>query len=169
MKDLGLYVFNYLKERIIMQTDYFEVYVVENDKQIELIIKDTGKMSQPDGLKSKSQLKAIHKLENIAKLYNGDFKIVSYKPSGNLLQCFFPKSDMVQQFIFVGSKFLISILTEYPKVQIIYSQLSKKGEFLFDSKTFKAQFSEEEKASPAFLKNLKKLIDQETAAIRRFT
>jgi hypothetical protein len=35
--------------------------------------------------------------------------------------------------------------------------------------TFKAQFSEEEKTSPVFLKNLKKLIDQETAAIRRFT
>lgn len=152
-----------------MQTDYFEVYVVDNDKQIELIIKVAGKMSQPDELKSKSQQKAIHKFENIAKLYKGEIKIASYKPSGNLLQCFFPKSDMVQQFIFVASKFLISILSEYHKVQIIYSQLSKKGEFPFDSKTFKAQFSEEEKASPVFLKNLKKLIDHKTAAIRMFT
>ena len=60
------------------------------------------------------------------------------------------------------------MFVSYPNIHFLYSQLSKRGEFLFDSLAFRNSFSAKEMEDQIFLSNLTEIIESESTAIRVF-
>ncbi|MDA3906389.1 MAG: hypothetical protein PF484_09965, partial [Bacteroidales bacterium] len=152
-----------------------EMYIVENSKEdkLELMIRDNGqkfdvRLMKSDNSFAKKSFPSLHFLLQHSKENGGDFQMLSHNLTGNLIEISYPLKSRKRLRLGNSSAFLSMLFLSHPQIHFIYSQISQKGEFLFDSKMFKSLMGKIEADDKEYLANLKELIEIECASIQDF-
>lgn len=174
MKELSFYFFQCVNLRILANSTEIELYVVEHydANTLELIIKDNGlkfdiRLLEDDVFLKKSW-PALHFLKMDCNKNGGDFKMLWHNLSGNLISLHYPLLNCPRISFGNGGSLLSMLFVTHPYIHFVFSQISQKGEFIFDSEQFKSRIGEINFESDEFLSNLKALLLNETTAIRAF-
>ena len=175
MKDLAFYFFQCVNDRIQAKADVIEMYIVENleEDKLELMIRDNGEkfdvgLMKADNSVAMKKHPALNFLQKDSEETNGDFKILSHNQTGNLIEISYPLKNKQRTRFGSISNFLSMLFVTYPQIHFIYSQISQKGEFLFDSEQFKIALLKVDFNDQEFLSNLRELIDTESTGIQVF-
>ena len=151
------------------------MYVVENSEEdkLELMIRDNGQkfdvgLMKIDNSIAMNNYPALYFLQHNSKENGGDFQMLSHNQTGNLIEFNYPLKNKNRLRFGSVSTFLSILFVTHPKIHFIYSQISQKGEFLFDSEPFKKALGEMDFENQEFLTNLKALIETESAAVQAF-
>lgn len=175
MKDLAFYFFQCVNDRIQAKADVIEMYIVENSKEdkLELIIRDNGEkfdvgLMKTDNSVAMKKYPALYFLQQNSKENGGGFQMLSHNQTGNLIEVSFPLKNKARLPLGSVAVFLSMLLVTHPQIHFIYSQISLKGEFLFDSKKFQNALGELDLQDHGFLTNLKELIEVESAVIQHY-
>ena len=92
--------------------------------------------------------------------------MLSHNQTGNLIEVHYPLKSKTRLRFGSVAVFLSMLFVTYPEIHFVYSQISKKGELLFDSKQFKKALSDVNFEDSEFLSDFKTLIEAESAAIQ---
>lgn len=175
MKELAFYFFQCVNDRIQAKADAIEMYIVENfqEDKLELMIRDNGEKFDVGLMKADNSLAmkaypALYFLQQNSKEIGGGFQMLSHNQTGNLIEMSYPLKNKERLPLGSVSVFLSMLFITHPKIHLIYSQISQKGEFLFDSKQFKSALGEANHQDQDFLSNLKELIESESAVIQHY-
>ncbi|MCD6091364.1 MAG: hypothetical protein J7J72_07670 [Bacteroidales bacterium] len=175
MKELAFYFFQCVNDRIQAKANTIEMYIVENNQEdkLELMIRDNGEkfdigLMKADNSVAMKKYPALNFLQKDSKENKGDFKILSHNQTGNLIEISYPLKNKQRTRLGSISNFLSILFVAYPQIHFIYSQISKKGEFLFDSEQFTKALNEMDFEEQEFLSNLKELLDSQSASIQVF-
>ncbi len=175
MKELAFYFFQCVNDRIQAKADVIEMYIVENSKddKLDLMIRDNGQKFEVGLMKAENSVTikkypALYFLQQNSKESGGDFQMLSHNQTGNLIEIHYPLKSKKRLRLGNISTFLSMLFVTYPKIHFIYSQISKKGEFLFDSEQFTKALNEMDFEEQEFLSNLKELLDSQSASIQVF-
>lgn len=173
MKELSFYFFQCVNDRIQAKADEIEMYVVENSEEdkLELIIRDNGekfdiRLIKADNSIAKKSFPAIYFLQKNSKENGGDFQMLSHNQSGNLIEITYPLKNSKRPRLGNVSAYLSMLFISHPEIHFIYSQISEKGEFLFDSFQFNKDLPDVDLGSREFLVNFNELLTAESEAIR---
>jgi len=173
MKDLAFYFFQCVNDRIQAKADIIEMYIVENDKddKLELLIRDNGQkfdieLMKVENLRIMKNSPALYFLQQNSKENKGSFRMLSHNQTGNLIEVHYPLKSKTRLRFGSVAVFLSMLFVTYPEIHFVYSQISKKGELLFDSKQFKKALSDVNFEDSEFLSDFKTLIEAESAAIQ---
>lgn len=175
MKELAFYFFQCVNDRIQAKADMIEMYIVENynEDKLELMIRDNGlkfdvglmKVDNSVAMKSNP---ALYFLQQNSKENGGNFQMLSHNQTGNLIEFSYPLKSKKRLRFGNVSALLSMLFVTHPQIHFIYSQISQKGEFLFDSEKFKQALVKIDLEDQEFLSNLKELIEAESASVQDF-
>ena len=173
MKELAFYFFQCVNDRIQAKADAIEMYIVENyqEDKLELMIRDNGEkfdvaLMKADNSFAMKTYPALYFLQQNSKESGGGFQMLSHNQTGNLIEINYPLKSGKRLRLGNISNFLSMLFVTYPKIHLIFSQISQKGEFLFDSEQFKKAMGEVDFEGQEFLSNLKELMDCQSAPIQ---
>jgi len=173
VKELAFYFFQCVNDRIQAKADTIEMYIVENFEKdkLELMIRDNGEkfdvgLMKADNSVALKPYPALNFFQNDCKKYGGDLKKLSHNQTGNLIDISYPLKNKHRTRLGSISNFFSMLFVSYPQIHFIYSQISHKGEFLFDSKLFKTALGKMDINDQEFLSNLRELVDAESAAVQ---
>lgn len=174
MKELSFYFFQCVNLRILANSTEIELYIVEDydANTLELIIKDNGvkydiRLLKDDAFLKKS-LPALHFLKTNNKENGGNFEMLSHNLTGNLISLRYPLQKSARLAFGKVASLLTMLFVTHPQIQFIFSQMSRKGEFVFDSLQFLDNIGKIDMEDKDFLFHLKDLIEMESAAIQEF-
>lgn len=175
MKELAFYFFQCVNDRILAKADNIEMYIVENylEDKLELMIRDNGEKFDVGLIKADNSLAmkkypALNFLQNDSQENEGSFQLLSHNKTGNLIDVSYPLQNKQRKRLGSIAEYLSMLFVTSPQIHFIYSQISQKGEFLFDSEQFKTSLGEFDFNDKEFLGNLKALISDESTAIQDF-
>jgi hypothetical protein len=175
MKELAFYFFQCVNDRIQAKADTIEMFIVENYKEdkLELMIRDNGEKFDVGFMKADHSVAmksypALNFLQKDSKENEGDFQMLSHNQTGNLIEISYPLKNKQRKRLGSIADFLSMLFVTYPQIHFIYSQISQKGEFLFDSEQFKTALGKMDLNDQEFLTNLRELIDTESSVIQDF-
>lgn len=173
VKDLAFYFFQCVNDRIQAKADVIEMYIVENSKEdkLELIIRDNGEkfdvgLMKTDNSVAMKKYPALYFLQQNCKENGGGFQMLSHNQTGNLIEVTYSLKNKERLPLGSVSVFLGMLFVTHPKIHLIYSQISQKGEFLFDSEQFKKAMGEIDFEGQEFLSNLTELIESKSTSIQ---
>lgn len=171
-KELAFPFFQCINDRILAKASVVEIYIVEDPKEdkLELIIRDNGQKFDANSMnlnhsESADLFPALHYLQKSAMGMGGDFKIISNPQSGNLIEIAYPLRNPRRPALGNVAAFLSKLFMDEPQIHFIFSQISEKGEFVFDSVQFKQALGDLEYTNKAFKSNLSELLSSEIDAI----
>lgn len=175
MQELGFYFFQCVNDRILAKAGVIEMYIVEDteENKLELIIRDNGqkfdvRLMKSDNSYAKKSFPSLYFLQENSKENKGNFQMLSHNQSGNFIEVTYPLKKSKRPHFGKVAGFLSQLFINHPKIHFIYSQISGKGELLFDSKQFKKALDKNDFADPKFLANLEELLGAESASIQDF-
>jgi hypothetical protein len=175
MKELAFYFFQCVNDRIQAQASLIEMYVVENQhkNQLELLIRDNGKKYDKELIQFESEeiqnkYPALKYLYQTSENLKGYFSMFSHNQTGNLIEIHFPLKNKERLRLGEIDTFLSMLFIAYPQINFIYSQISQKGEFLFDSASFRNTLGDVDFENAEVLGSLKNIIASESAAVTDF-
>lgn len=175
MKELAFYYFQCVNDRIQASADKIEMYIVENESEdkLELIIRDNGEkfdvgFMQEDNRAFLKDYPAFHFFQYDSRHFGGDMQMLSHSLSGNTIAISYPLKSDKRPLLGDVAAFLSMLFITHPKIHFIYSQISPKGEFLFNSELFITAMGKIDYNDRKFLVNLKSLMATESAAIRAY-
>ncbi len=175
MKELAFYFFQCVNDRIQAKATQIEMYVVENmqENQLDLLIRDNGEKFEKNLMKFDStdtlmKYPALKFLEQNAKDLKGVFSMLSHNQSGNLIEIHYPLKNENRLRLGSIDVFLSLLFVTHPKIHFIYSQISPKGEFLFDSENFRNMLDDVDFEDVETLGFLKNIIASESDAVTAF-
>jgi len=161
--NISLYLINYLQSRVDAGARVIELYIADSIKKkvIEIIIKDDAAKIEEHDDGSEAYLgltKLSEKLKaSIKHLYHRKNTTVHlewrlYKDSSHSLNDFHS---------------LIGLLAlNSPKTRLVFSYISKKGEYVFDSQKVLAEFSPEELLQKEILIYMNELLEEHLNDVR---
>lgn len=175
MKELAFYFFQCVNDRILAKADRIEMYIMENIKEdmLELIIRDNGekfdvRLMNSDNSFAKKSFPSLYFLQQNSRENEGKFKLLSHAQTGNLIEIVYPLKSNKRLSFGKASAYFSMLFISHPQIHFIFSQISRKGEFVFDSMQFLDTMGKIDMEDKEFLSNLKELIEMESAAIQEF-
>jgi len=160
--DISLYLINYVQSRLESEAHFIEIYVVDTVKRntIEIIIKDDGNKIDEENIVSKSFLA----LSNFCTRASGEFKHLYHRKYTSIhLEWLIGKSSYnINDF----HSLLGMTVLNAPKTRIVFTYLSEKGEYVFDSQKIIAEFSQEELMQKEILMTMNELLAEHLNEVR---
>ncbi|NOR88130.1 MAG: hypothetical protein GQ527_11015 [Bacteroidales bacterium] len=165
--DVSFYLANYLQLRFESASKHIELYIVDGLKKniAEVMIKDDGvKMDTSDDSKSES---IYDSLSNISEQFNGQIKQLFHKGETTLTMEW-PLDNGEKPELGNFYSLFAMLMISNPETHIIFSYISKKGEYVLDSNKITTNFSKEELFQKETLNYLNEILKSHLDDVRHF-
>lgn len=161
--DISFYLIKYLQFRIQARASVLELYIADtlNNDHIEIIIKDDAEKIDENS----SNAEPITELLQMADNINGQLKHLYHRKQNSVhIDWKVKQSNKISLENFHS---LLAVLTlNSPQTRIVFSYLSKKGEYIFDSQKLFEEFSEEELRQKDTMTMMNEILDEQIDAVR---
>lgn len=150
MKNLALHILDIVHNSIRAEANLVDIYLYQSKKKntTELVIKDDGKGMSQEMLDkvtdpyttSRTERKVglgISLLKQNAEQANGSFSISSGEGRGTMINASFQLDHLDTPPIGDIIDTIVTLTTGNPKVDFIYSHITDRGEYTFDSRKIK--------------------------------
>jgi len=158
--DISLYLTSFLQYRIAKSPTFVELYVVDQyDKGVlDFLIKDdAARFDDEESL-------AFNKLRSFCDQTHGQIKHLYHRKHTSIQMTWLPSGKKHQITINDFPSLFAVLILSHPKVNFVFSYLSKKGEYVFRSLDVFAEFSvaelQEKETLMVFIEILKKKINE---------
>ena len=161
MIDFSFYLAHYLQERILQKCRNVEIYIADNLEMhmVEIIVKDDARPND-----SAEKLSLPQDFIDIIHRTKGSYKALQHKGVHTLSIELSQKEDSFKLGNF--SSLLSVVVLGNPKVQISFSFISPKGEFVIESRNIIEAFSSKELMEKRILKYMNELIIEEVEKLK---
>ena len=161
--DISLYLINYMQSRFEAGAHVVEIYIADSIKNntIEIIIKDDG-----DKIDEENQvLESFLALSKICTQVSGEFKHLYHRKHTSVhleWSLNANKNYSIKEF---HSLLAMTILNSI-SFRIVFTYLSKKGEYVFDSQKIITEFTKEELMQKEILMTMNELLEEHLNDVR---
>lgn len=161
--DISLYLMNYLQARLNSKADFVDVYIADAliGKQMEIIIRDNGEKIDEQNQIPESFLS----LSKICTQASGEFKHL-FHIKHTSVHMEWNLNDKKKYSLENIHSLLGMMILNFPKTRIVFTYLSKKGEYVFDSQKIIAEFTQKELLQKEVLNYMSQLLEEHLNKVR---
>lgn len=180
MEDISLHILDIAENSIAAQAKRIKIRIHESRKEdlLSLEIEDDGKGMDQETLnraldpffttkKTRRFGFGLSLLSESARAAEGSFQIESDPGKGTKVKATFKASHIDTLPLGDIAQTMISLIMGHPEIDMIYSHLTDKDEYIIDTKEIKAQLNGVPINSPEVLGFIKKHLIEGIATIRR--